>query len=219
MKPRLRVTGPQIDKLLAELGADRPGRRQPGPFESHLTDDEFTGYARGALTAEETERVDRHLARCESCLADMEHLVDELAAWRAAERRRRLWAELRRQLQAALIGLLPRFFPDPERLWGDAGEEAPVSGSVADRIEWRLEQDGRVLRIELESRDPELAGARLQLSAGAWTSERLVLEPGAFRPGTAGAVLEVPAEAMREWLPAPDLVISILSSDETASSG
>ena len=66
----IRVTRSQINDFLEDLSA-----LPDSPEGDHLDDSEFAGYSLELLPREETDRVNRHLASCPECLAEMGRLT------------------------------------------------------------------------------------------------------------------------------------------------
>jgi len=70
----------------------------PGiPPGSHLSDDEFVNYVMEHLSEKEVERIDRHLAACEPCAAEMERLLEGAESWSGIAGEQRL-ADVRRKI-------------------------------------------------------------------------------------------------------------------------
>lgn len=86
------------DKKLNQLIEDL--RKIPEqPAGDHLGDDKFVDYAMGQLLEEEVDHIDRHLAACDICAAEMERIVEGAEAWSGATGKKRL-AAFRKRLAA-----------------------------------------------------------------------------------------------------------------------
>jgi hypothetical protein len=94
---KIRVTANQLAKLMDDLRA-----LPPVPVGDCLSDDEFIGYATETLSAEQVERLDKHLGSCPACATEMERLLQGAEAWSGEQGTQRLAAlEARVQAQMA----------------------------------------------------------------------------------------------------------------------
>jgi len=71
-----RLTTEEIERLLQQTGRDLASLPPHGP--SCLTDEEFVRFCRKRLTAQEHEKVVRHLEGCERCLAEVSLYLTEM---------------------------------------------------------------------------------------------------------------------------------------------
>jgi hypothetical protein len=134
----------------------------PLPSESagpHLGEDDFLGFALGEVPPEEVARIEKHLAGCPTCTAEMERLVEAAGHWSGPAGEERLAALRRRTLPATIpvpeepegTPRLPkRYYCELVRaLAGGSGEYPWVhriqlqteTGRIHGWIEWRRRDD------------------------------------------------------------------------------
>lgn len=179
MKTRkIRVTAKKIDELMTLF------RAMPAePVGAHLSDDEFIGYATEALSTEEMQRIDEHLASCLDCTVEIERLLETSKVWQGEQGKQRLaalrqrvfgtstlWERLRAFLEpfSYPLALQPEFFAPREPLEMESQDK--TCGLFIE------EKPNRDVIVRLDATTAALAGATICLSAGSWQRE-VRLEP------------------------------------------
>ncbi len=186
----VRPTPPQLRRLLADVRA-----QPPSPLDSHLSTENFVGYALAQLAAAETTRVDSHLAVCRACAARMEQFLAQSEVWRGKQAQPRLVAlrtrlatmparpptlleEVQTFFNAFIYSLAP-LSPLAARADTTAAEPQEFASHDGRLSLFIVEREDGDLVVHFDAHAPDLAGRVIALAVGDWQRQAsLVTVPG-----------------------------------------
>lgn len=196
----------QLEICLAHL------RRIPAkPQGPHLTDEEMAWYSMDAVSVEELQRLDAHLASCESCAGSLEEVLDATSPageWRGQIAA--LWSDVKHVFASPAA---------PATLLPECAGDVIFEGQTDDgTLEWQglRTEDKRRLRIAFSSSSDVWLGTRITLKRGDFARLITLTDQGA---GAAGGDVVIDAD---EWAKASSgpLVYQIVRADgETIAGG